>query len=115
MRVKRGVTSHARHKKIRTQVKGMSLSRRSSVKKAREATYKAMAYSYRDRRTKKRDFRSLWISRISAGLEKFGLSYSQFMGAAKKSHIELDRKILSELSTNHPQAFEAVVKATKQG
>ncbi len=114
MRVKRGVTTHRRHKKLRGQVKGMSLSRRSSIKKAREASYKAMSYSYRDRRNKKRDFRSLWISRISAGLEKFGLSYSRFMGGAKKANIELDRKILSELATNHPASFEAVVEQAKK-
>jgi large subunit ribosomal protein L20 len=113
MRVKRGVTSHARHKRLRAQTKGYSLVRRSSVKQARQAVIKALSYQYRDRRNKKRDFRALWITRINAAVTPFGLSYSRFMGGLKKAGITLDRKILAELAVNEPKAFEAVVKAAK--
>ena len=113
MRVKRGVTSHARHKRLRAQTKGYSLVRRSSVKQARQAIIKALSYQYRDRRNKKRDFRALWITRINAAVTPFGLSYSRFMGGMKKAGITLDRKILAELAVNEPKAFEAVVKAAK--
>ena len=113
MRVKRGVTSHARHKRLRAQTKGYSLVRRASVKQARQAVIKALSYQYRDRRNKKRDFRALWITRINAAVTPFGLSYSRFMGGLKKAGIALDRKILAELAVNEPKAFEAVVKAAK--
>jgi large subunit ribosomal protein L20 len=112
MRVKRGVTSHAKHKKLRAQTKGYSLVRRSSVKQARQAVLKALGYQYRDRRTKKRDLRAVWISRINAAVRPLGISYSSFMGGLKKAEINLDRKILAELAVNEPMAFEAVVKAT---
>lgn len=114
MRVKRGVTAHARHKKIRQQTKGMIQVRRSSYRKGNEAVLKALSYAYRDRRNKKRTFRELWITRINAGLEQFGLSYSAFMGELKKSGIELDRKILAELAVNEPAAFKAVVETVKK-
>ena len=113
MRVKRGVTSHARHKRLRAQTKGYSLVRRASVKQARQAVIKALSYQYRDRRNKKRDFRALWITRINAAVTPFGLSYTRFMGGLKKAGITLDRKILAELAVNEPKAFEAVVKAAK--
>jgi len=113
MRVKRGVTSHARHKRLRAQTKGYSLVRRSSVKQARQAVIKALSYQYRDRRNKKRDFRALWITRINAAVTPLGMSYSRFMGGLKKAGITLDRKILAELAVNEPKAFEAVVKAAK--
>lgn len=113
MRVKRGVTSHARHKRLRQQTKGYSLVRRSSIKAARQAVIKSLSYQYRDRRTKKRDFRSLWITRINAALEPLGVSYSKFMGGVKTAGITLDRKILAELAVSEPKAFEAVVKAAK--
>lgn len=113
MRVKRGVNTHRRHKKLKQQTKGMSLGRRSSVKLAKQAVLKALSYSYRDRRTRKRDMRSLWIVRINAALADSNLSYSSFMGQLKKAGIELDRKILSELATNHPKAFAAVVERVK--
>jgi len=111
MRVKRGVTSHAKHKKLRAQTKGYSLVRRSSIRQARQAVLKALQYQYRDRRNKKRDLRGLWITRINAGVSQFGLSYSAFMGALKKAGVTLDRKVLAELAVNHPKAFEAVVDA----
>ena len=109
MRVKRGVTAHKRHKKLRAQTKGMSLARRSSVRQAKQAVLKALSYSYRDRRNRKRDLRSLWIVRINAALTGTGLSYSRFMGALKSAKIELDRKILSELATNQPEAFKKII------
>lgn len=116
MRIKRGVTTHAKHKKIRQQTKGMGHSRRSSIRMAKQAILKALSYGYRDRRNKKRDFRALWITRINAALRQEGLTYSTFMGAAKKAGIEIDRKILAELAVNQPTAFKAIiaqVKATK--
>lgn len=114
MRVKRGVTTHAKHKKLREQTKGYSLIRRSSIKAAREAVLKALQYQYRDRRNKKRDFRALWITRISAATKAAGISYSAFMGSLKKANITLDRKMLAELAVNQPKAFEAVVDTAKK-
>ncbi len=114
MRVKRGVTTHAKHKKLRQQTKGYSLVRRSSVRMARQAVIKALSYQYRDRRNKKRDFRSIWITRISAAAQAAGTSYSVFMGALKKANVTLDRKILAELAVNQPKAFEAVVATAKK-
>ncbi len=113
MRVKRGVTSHSKHKKLRAQTKGYSLVRRSSVKQARQAILKALQYQYRDRRNKKRDLRAIWITRINAAVSPFGISYSAFMGSLKKAGITLDRKILAELAVNQPKVFKAVVETTK--
>ena len=114
MRVKRGVTSHAKHKKLRAQTKGYQLVRRSSIKMARQAVIKSLQYQYRDRRNKKRDFRALWITRISAATQAAGMSYSAFMGAIKKAGVTLDRKILAELDVSQPKAFEAVVAVAKK-
>jgi large subunit ribosomal protein L20 len=113
MRVKRGVTTHAKHKKLRAQTKGYSLVRRSSIRQARQAVLKALQYQYRDRRNSKRDFRGLWITRINAAAGELGLSYSAFMGQLKKAGVILDRKILAELAVNEPKAFEAIVETTK--
>ena len=113
MRVKRGVTTHAKHKKLRAQTKGYSQVRRSSIRQARQAILKALSYQYRDRRNMKRDLRGLWITRINAAVSQFGLSYSAFMGSLKKAGVALDRKILAELAVNHPKAFEAVVDTAK--
>jgi len=113
MRIKRGVTTHAKHKKLREQTKGYSLARRSSVRMARQAVLKALSYQYRDRRNKKRDLRGLWITRISAASKELGTSYSALMGALKKHNITLDRKILAELAVNQPQAFKAVAETAK--
>jgi len=113
MRVKRGVTSAAKHRRLRAQTKGYQLVRRSSVRQARQAVLKALSYQYRDRRNKKRDLRALWITRINAAVRPFGLSYSAFMGALNKAGVTLDRKILAELAVRQPAAFEAVVKATR--
>jgi large subunit ribosomal protein L20 len=114
MRVKRGVTSHAKHKKLRAQTKGYSLVRRSSIRQARQAILKALQYQYRDRRTKKRDLRGVWITRINAGVAQFDLSYSAFMGALKKSGVAIDRKILAELVISQPKAFAAIVDVAKK-
>jgi large subunit ribosomal protein L20 len=77
---------------------------------AKNAIEKGLVYAYRDRKAKKRDFRALWIARINAGARVHGMSYSEFMGKAKKANIELNRKVLADLAMNHPAAFEAVVK-----
>lgn len=113
MRVKRGTTTHAKHKRLMAQTKGYSRGSRSSVKLAKQAVLKALSYSYRDRRNRKRDFRRLWITRINAGLDGLDVSYSVFMNQLKASGIELDRKILSELATNHSDAFKHVVEQSR--
>jgi large subunit ribosomal protein L20 len=109
-RIKTGVTSRKRHKKIRKAVKGYRGLRKRSVKKAIEALLKAGAYAYRDRRTKKREFRRLWNIRINAGCRALGVKYSQFIAGLKKHKIELDRKILADLAATEPKVFEEVVK-----
>ena len=109
-RVKRGVTSHARHKKVLKQVKGQWGRRKNTIRVAKQALEKAMQYAYRDRRTKKREFRSLWIQRINAGARIEGITYSQLMNALNKSKIKLDRKVLAELAYNDPEVFKSIVK-----
>jgi large subunit ribosomal protein L20 len=113
MRVKRGVTARARHKKILKATKGMSLSRRNSSRLGRQGVVKSLQYAYRDRRNRKRTMRTLWTTRINAAVREHGMSYSVFVNALKKANIEVDRKILAELAVNEPKAFEAVVAATK--
>ena len=113
MRVKRGVTTHKRHKKVLKLTKGYSNIRRSSYRKAHEAVLKALSYQYRDRRNLKRDMRALWITRIGAAAKLNGMSYSVFIAGLKKANVTIDRKILAELAVNQPKAFEAVVKAVK--
>ena len=109
-RVKRGVTSHAKHKKILKAVKGQWGRRKNTIRVARQAMEKAMQYAYRDRRAKKRDFRSLWIQRINAGVRAEGLTYSKFINGLNKSGIKLDRKILAEIAYDNPEAFKTIVK-----
>ncbi len=111
MRVKRSVTARKRHKKVLKMTKGMSHARTSSYRKANEAVLKALSYQYRDRRNLKRDMRSLWITRISAAVQPYDLTYSQFMAKLAKADIKLNRKMLSELAIHQPKAFEAIVKA----
>ncbi len=113
MRVKRGTTTHARHKKLRAQTKGMSHMRQASVRQARQAILKALSYAYRDRRNKKRDLRGLWIVRINAAAVEHGLSYSKFINMLSKAGVELDRKILADLAVRQPAAFTAVVETAK--
>ena len=109
-RVKRGVTSHAKHKKVLKAVKGQWGRRKNTIRVARQAMEKAMQYAYRDRRTKKRDFRSLWIQRINAGVRAEGLTYSKFINGLNKSGIKLDRKVLAEIAYDNPEAFKIIVK-----
>ena len=109
-RVKRGVTSHAKHKKVLKAVKGQWGRRKNTIRIARQAMEKAMQYAYRDRRAKKRDFRSLWIQRINAGVRAEGLTYSKFISGLNKSGIKLDRKILAEIAYDNPEAFKTIVK-----
>ena len=109
-RVKRGVTSHARHKKVLKQVKGQFGRRKNTIRIARQALEKAMQYAYRDRKAKKREFRSLWIQRINAGVRMEGLTYAKFINGLAKSKIKLDRKVLAELAYNNPEVFKTIVK-----
>jgi large subunit ribosomal protein L20 len=109
-RTKRGVTSHARHKKVLKQVKGQYGRRKNTIRIARQAMEKAMQYAYRDRRTKKREFRSLWIQRINAGVRAEGITYSKFINGLNKSGIKLDRKILADIAYNNPEVFKSIVK-----
>ena len=109
-RVKRGVTSHAKHKKVLKAVKGQWGRRKNTIRIARQAMEKAMQYAYRDRRNKKREFKSLWIQRINAGVRAEGLTYSKFINGLSKSGIKLDRKILAEIAYDNPEAFKTIVK-----
>jgi len=114
VRVKRSVPARAKHKKTLGQTKGMQHKRRASYRMGKQAVIRSLEYAYRDRRNRKRDFRRLWIQRINAGARLNGTTYGKFIDGLKKSKIELDRKILSELATNEPIAFEAVVKAAQK-
>ena len=109
-RVKRGVTSRAKHKKVLKSVKGQWGRRKNTIRAARQAMEKAMQYAYRDRRNKKRDFKSLWISRINAGVRLEGLTYSKFINGLNKTGIKIDRKILAEIAYDNPEAFKTIVK-----
>ena len=109
-RVKRGVTSRGKHKKVLKAVKGQWGRRKNTIRVARQAMEKAMQYAYRDRRNKKRDFKSLWIQRINAGVRTEGLTYSRFINGLTKSGIKLDRKILAEIAYDNPEAFKTIVK-----
>ena len=109
-RTKRGVVSRAKHKKVLKSVKGQYGRRKNTIRIARQAMEKAMQYAYRDRRNKKRDFKSLWIQRINAGVRSEGLTYSKFINGLSKSGIKIDRKILAEIAYENPQAFKTIVK-----
>ena len=113
MRVKRGVTTRAKHNKIRKAAKGFSHPNRVSIKRAKQATTRALQFAYRDRRNKKRTFRALWNARINAAARLNGTTYSRLIAAMKTTGITIDRKILAELAVNEPKAFEAVVNAAK--
>ncbi len=109
-RVKRGVTKHARHKKVLDRARGYQGRGRNAFRVAIERVEKGMQYAYRDRRNRKRSFRSLWIQRINAGAREHGLTESQFMNGLGKAGIEVDRKILSDLAVREPDAFKALVE-----
>ncbi|MBI3624352.1 50S ribosomal protein L20 [Candidatus Saccharibacteria bacterium] len=114
MRVKRGVTAHQRHQKIRKATKGMTRGNRSSVKRGKQAVTRSLQYAYRDRRNRKRTFRQLWNARINAAARLNGTTYSKFISGLKQANITLDRKILAELAVNEPAAFKAIVDTTKK-
>ena len=114
MRVKRGVAAHAKHKKILNQAKGMQHYRTRSFRLAKQGVIKALRYSYRDRRNKKRDLRALWITRINNASRELGLSYSQLIAGMKAKNITIDRKMLADLAVNNPKAFEAIVNTVKE-
>ncbi|MEQ8268522.1 MAG: 50S ribosomal protein L20 [Parvibaculum sp.] len=109
-RVKRGVTAHARHRKIIKKAKGYYGRRKNTFRTANQAVEKAGQYAYRDRRTRKRNFRALWIQRINAGVREHGLTYSRFIDGLAKAGIEVDRKVLSDIATHEPEAFKALVE-----
>jgi large subunit ribosomal protein L20 len=113
MRVKRGVTTHAKHRKMIKAAKGMSASRRSSFRLAKQAVIKALQYAYRDRRNKKRDLRQLWITRINAAARENGTTYAKLVAGLKGANITIDRKILAELAATEPKVFAEVVKTAK--
>jgi large subunit ribosomal protein L20 len=112
-RVKRGVTTHARHKKVLAVAKGYRGRASTAYRVAIEKVEKAWRYAYRDRRNRKRDFRALWIQRINAGAREHGLTYSEFIHGVKLAGLDLDRKILSDLAIREPDAFGAIVLAAR--
>jgi large subunit ribosomal protein L20 len=112
-RVKRGVVAHARHKKVLKQAKGFYGARRKVYRVAKQAVIKAGQYSYRDRRVRKRMFRSLWIVRINAASRQFDMSYSRFMDGLNKAGIEVDRKVLADLAVHDIAAFGALAEKAK--
>ena len=114
MRVKRGVTSRAKHNKIRKATKGYSHPNRVSIKRGRQAVTKGLQFATRDRKNRKRTFRELWNTRINAAARLNGTTYSKFIAALKTAGITIDRKILAELAVNEPAAFTAVIKATEK-
>lgn len=112
-RIKRGILTQKKHKKLRKAVTGFRTSRRHSIKLARQAMLKAGVYAYRDRKAKKGEFRSLWIVRINSALQNLGLGYNQFIHQLKTKQVEIDRKILAQLAHQQPKIFTALVEKTK--
>ncbi|TRW16692.1 50S ribosomal protein L20 [Glacieibacterium frigidum] len=108
-RVKRGVTSHARHKRVLDQAKGYYGRRKNTIRIARQAVEKAGQYAYRDRKVNKRNFRALWIQRINAAVREMGLTYGRFMHGVKLAGIELDRKVMADIAMHEPEAFRAII------
>ncbi|HEU4716103.1 MAG TPA: 50S ribosomal protein L20 [Candidatus Saccharimonadales bacterium] len=113
MRVKRGVAARAKHKKVLKLAKGMQHNRTRSFRLAKQAVIRALQYAYRDRRNRKRDLRSLWITRINAAARENGTTYGKLIAGLKGANIELDRKVLAELAVNEPKAFAEIVKSAK--
>ncbi len=114
MRVKRGVPARAKHNKILNKAKGMQHYRTRSFRLAKQGVIKALRYSYRDRRNKKRDLRAIWITRINNASRELGLSYSQLIAGMKSKNINLDRKVLADLAVNTKEAFKAIVNTVKE-
>ena len=112
-RVKRGVTAHAKHKKVFKAAKGFYGRRKNTIRVAKQAVEKANQYAYRDRKRKKRTFRALWIQRLNAAVRPFGLTYSRFIDGLDKAGLMVDRKVLSDLAITEPAAFQAIVEKAK--
>jgi large subunit ribosomal protein L20 len=112
-RVKRGVTAHAKHKKVYDAAKGFRGRRKNTIRAAKAAVDKAMVYSYRDRKNKKRTIRALWIQRLNAAVRELGLTYSRFIDGLTKAGVVIDRKVLSELAIHEPAAFKDIVEKAK--
>jgi large subunit ribosomal protein L20 len=112
-RVKRGVTAHAKHKKVLKAAKGFSGRRKNTIRVAKQAVEKANQYAFRDRKRKKRTFRALWIQRLNAAVRPFGLNYSKFIDGLAKAGVMVDRKVLSELAITEPAAFQGIVEKAK--
>src|SRR5438046_9833692 len=110
-RVKRGVTAHAKHKKVLEQAKGFWGRRKNTIRTAKAAVEKAGQYAYRDRKVRKRTFRALWIQRINAATRLHGLTYGRFIDGLNKAGIELDRKVLADIAVHEPQTFQSLVEA----
>ena len=114
-RVKRGVTAHAKHKKVLEQAKGFYGRRKNTIRIAKQAVEKSLQYAYRDRKVRKRNFRALWVQRINAAVREHGLTYGRFIDGLNKAGIEIDRKVLSDMAIHEPQAFAALVAKAKDG
>ncbi len=112
-RVKRGVTAHARHKKVIKQAKGYYGRRKNTIRAAKQAVERAAQYSYRDRRARKRNFRALWIQRINAAARQNGLTYGRMVDGLNKAGIEIDRKVLADLAVNEPAAFAELAEKAR--
>ena len=112
-RVKRGVTSHAKHKKTLKAAKGFYGRRKNTIRAAKAAVDRSMQYAYRDRKNKKRSFRALWIQRLNAAVRPFGLNYSRFIDGLSRAGILVDRKVLSDLAISEPASFQAIVEKAK--
>ena len=112
-RVKRGVTGHAKHKKVLKAAKGFYGRRKNTIRIAKQAVEKANQYAYRDRKRRKRTFRALWIQRLNAAVRPFGLTYSRFIDGLSRAEIMVDRKVLSDLAIREPAAFQAIVEKVK--
>eukprot|EP00300_Choanocystis_sp_HF-7_P022469 c2175_g1_i1.p2 GENE.c2175_g1_i1~~c2175_g1_i1.p2 ORF type:complete len:134 (+),score=22.65 c2175_g1_i1:59-460(+) len=112
-RVKRGVTSHAKHKKVLKAAKGFYGRRKNTIRIAKQAVEKSLQYAYRDRKNRKRNFRALWVQRINAAVREHGLTYGRFIDDLNKAGIEIDRKVLSDMATHEPQAFVVLVGKAK--
>ena len=113
MRIKRGVTTKAKHKRILEQAKGYFGRRKNTIRIAKQAVEKAGQYAYRDRKVNKRNFRALWIQRINAAVREEGLTYSQFMNGLKLVGLEIDRKVMADLAMNQPESFTAIIGQVK--
>ena len=112
-RVKRGVTTRAKHKRLLDQAKGYYGRRKNTIRIARQAVEKAGQYAYRDRKVKKRSFRALWIQRINAAVRAEGLTYGRFMHGLKLAGVELDRKVLADIAMHEGEAFKSIIAQAK--